>query len=62
MLVFIGVKMLIDPHDAPPRWFQYDIPDTLALASVVGIIAVSILVAIITRRQAGNAGGVTPAS
>ena len=32
MLVFIGVKMLIDPHDLPPRWFQYDIPDFTGFA------------------------------
>ncbi len=61
VLVFIGVKMLIDPHDSPPRWFQYDIPDTLALASVVGIIAMSILVSIIvTRREAAAGVGPSP--
>jgi tellurite resistance protein TerC len=61
VLVFIGVKMLIDPHDAPPRWFQYDIPDTLALASVVGIITVSILASIIaTRREAAAGAGPRP--
>ena len=57
VLVFIGVKMLIDPHDSPPRWFQYDIPDTLALASVVGIVTVSILVSIIAARREAAAGG-----
>ncbi|HXD01549.1 MAG TPA: TerC family protein [Verrucomicrobiae bacterium] len=63
VLVFIGIKMLIDPHDAPPRWFQYDIPDTLALASVVGIIAVSILASIIvTRREAAAGARPTPPS
>jgi len=30
ILVFIGVKMLIDPQNHPPRWFQYDIPTTRA--------------------------------
>jgi tellurite resistance protein TerC len=51
VLVFIGVKMLIDPHDSPPRWFQYDIPDMAALASVMGIIAISILASIIAARR-----------
>ena len=26
VLVFIGVKMLLDPHDHTPRWFQMEIP------------------------------------
>ena len=44
VLVFIGVKMLIDPHETnPPKWFQYDIPDMGALFVVVIIIALSIL-------------------
>jgi tellurite resistance protein TerC len=61
VLVFIGVKMLIDPHDSPPRWFQYDIPDTLALASVVCIVAMSILVSIIAaRREAAASAGPSP--
>ncbi len=57
VLVFIGVKMLIDPHDSPPRWFQYDIPDTLALATVVGIVAASILASIVAARREAAAGG-----
>jgi tellurite resistance protein TerC len=60
VLVFIGVKMLIDPHDAPPRWFQYDIPDGLALLSVVGIIAVSILASMIVARREAAAGAGPP--
>src|SRR6185437_6607522 len=44
VLVFIGVKMLIDPHDNEhPRWFQYDIPIGLSLLIVGGIILISIL-------------------
>jgi tellurite resistance protein TerC len=48
VLVFIGVKMLIDPHETmPPKWFQYDIPDFGALLVVVMIIALSILASMI---------------
>jgi tellurite resistance protein TerC len=50
VLLFIGVKMLIDPHDRPPLWFQYDIPDGAALVVVGGIIALAILVSIIAAR------------
>lgn len=42
VLVFIGVKMLIDPHDNPPRWFQTDIPISISLIVVAGIILISI--------------------
>ncbi len=42
VLVFIGVKMLIDPHEGPPKWFQHEIPTTLSLASVGGIIILSV--------------------
>jgi tellurite resistance protein TerC len=58
VLVFIGVKMLIDPHDAVPRWFQHEIPDSLALATVLGIIGLSILASIIAaRREAASGAG-----
>jgi tellurite resistance protein TerC len=56
VLVFIGLKMLIDPHqDTHPdnvrRWFQYDIPDHVSLAVVVGIIAAAILASLIAARR-----------
>lgn len=51
VLVFIGVKMLIDPHDEPPRWFQYDIPDLAALLVVLGIIGVAILASLVAARR-----------
>jgi tellurite resistance protein TerC len=58
ILVFIGVKMLIDPHDNPPRWYQYDIPDGTALIVVMVIIAVAILISIVVaRREEGTRPG-----
>jgi tellurite resistance protein TerC len=50
VLVFIGVKMLIDPHGHKPQWYQFDIPDTTSLLIVVTIIAVSILISLIAAR------------
>ena len=47
VLVFIGVKMLIDPHDNPPRWFQLDIPTGLSLAIVAGIVLIAIAASLI---------------
>jgi tellurite resistance protein TerC len=58
VLVFIGAKMLLDPHENPPRWFQIDIPDTTSLLIVVTIIAISILISLITaRRERERASG-----
>ncbi len=42
VLVFIGVKMLIDPHDKPARWFQYDISTSLSLIVVAGILMIGL--------------------
>jgi len=48
VLVFIGVKMLIDPHDREhARWFQVDIPILVSLLSVASIILISILLSLI---------------
>jgi tellurite resistance protein TerC len=47
VLVFIGIKMLIDPHDDPPKWFQYDFPTGLSLLIVGTILLVSILCSIV---------------
>ncbi len=49
VLVFIGVKMLIDPHDDPPRWFQADLPISLSLIVVAGILLVSIAASLAAR-------------
>jgi len=57
VLVFIGLKMLLDPHDSPPRWFQADIPISVSLLVVGAIILISIILSIITgRRQQRGAG------
>jgi tellurite resistance protein TerC len=47
VLVFIGVKMLIDPHDDPPRWFQADIPISVSLITVATIILISIALSLL---------------
>ncbi len=51
VLVFIGVKMLIDPHDDPPRWFQADIPISTSLITVAAIILISIVLSITANRR-----------
>ena len=51
VLVFIGVKMLIDPHDNPPHWFQAEIPIGTSLIAVAGIILISIVLSIAASRR-----------
>ncbi|HTL16456.1 MAG TPA: TerC family protein [Patescibacteria group bacterium] len=47
VLIFIGVKMLLDPNDRKPMWFQVDIPISISLLVVAGIILTSILVSLV---------------
>ena len=51
VLVFIGVKMLIDPHDLPPKWFQYDVSTAQSLIVVAAIILCSIILSVIAARR-----------
>jgi tellurite resistance protein TerC len=50
VLVFIGVKMLLDPHDHEPKWFQLDISTNSSLLVVAAIILTSIAFSIAGAR------------
>jgi tellurite resistance protein TerC len=58
VLIFIGVKMLIDPHGKTPDWYQFKIPTTLSLIIIASIIIGSILISVVTakKEQAGGSG------
>jgi tellurite resistance protein TerC len=51
VLVFIGLKMLIDPHDGEPKWFQLKIPTSASLAIVGGIILLSIVASLVAASR-----------
>jgi tellurite resistance protein TerC len=52
VLVAIGVKMLLDPHDRqPPFWFQVEVPISISLLAVAGIILTSIVASVIAARR-----------
>ena len=51
VLVFIGAKMLLDPHAAPPRWFQVDIPSSVSLLVVGAILATAIALSIVAGKR-----------
>ena len=59
VLVFIGVKMLLDPHDLPPQWFQIDIPEPVSLMVVAGILSISIAASIVRTLWAPQKGSPT---
>ncbi len=52
VLVFMGVEMLLDPHERKvPLWFQIDIPISVSLLVVVGILLISVLLSLIATWQ-----------
>jgi tellurite resistance protein TerC len=52
VLVFIGVKMLLDPHEGHRQLsFQFDIPTPVSLLIVAGIILASIVLSVIAARR-----------
>lgn len=51
VLVFIGVKMLIDPHSQPEKWFQVEIPSSVSLLVVAAILATSIALSITAGKR-----------
>ena len=54
VLVFIGLKMLLDPHDAVPGWFQVEIATGVSLLVVAGIILSSIALSVIAAHREKN--------
>src|SRR6185503_17707038 len=60
VLVFIGVKMLLDPHghgEHEPRWYQIDISNSVSLGVVVVIIGVAIVASIVSAKREKPAPG-----
>jgi tellurite resistance protein TerC len=56
VLVFVGVKMLLDPHDRPPHWYQVEIPIGTSLLVVAGIILISIVLSIAAAHREKRVG------
>jgi len=51
VLVFVGLKMLLDPHGHKPKWFQIEIPTSVSLLVVAGIFLISIVLSITAARR-----------
>jgi tellurite resistance protein TerC len=51
VLVFVGVKMLLDPHGREPLWFQAKIPTAASLLVITFILAVAIGLSLAATRR-----------
>jgi tellurite resistance protein TerC len=56
VLAFVGVKMLLDPHDHPPRWFHIEIPTGVSLMTVATIILIAIVLSVMFAEREKHTG------
>jgi tellurite resistance protein TerC len=51
VLVFVGIKMLLDPHGHTPLWFQYKISTVASLMVITLILAAAIALSLAATRR-----------
>jgi TerC family integral membrane protein len=51
VLVFVGVKMLVEPHGPSTQWFQIQIPTVISLLVVAAILSLSIAASVVAARR-----------
>jgi tellurite resistance protein TerC len=51
VLVFIGAKMLVSPHDHEPKWFQLEISTVVSLLVIAAILTTAILASIVATKR-----------
>lgn len=51
VLVFMGIEMLLDPHDRPPRWIQIEIPTSVSLLVVGTILSIAIILSVVVAHR-----------
>jgi tellurite resistance protein TerC len=51
VLAFMGVKMLLAPHDDTPHWFQVEISTAISLLVIAGIIVLSIIASLVAAAR-----------
>jgi tellurite resistance protein TerC len=60
VLVFIGIKMLLDPHAhehgtlEPGLWFQFDIPTSISFMVIAGILLISVGLSVVSAKLEGR--------
>jgi predicted tellurium resistance membrane protein TerC len=56
VLVFIGVKMLLDPHGQEPKQFQVEIPTGVSLMTVATIILIAVVLSVMVAEREKRTG------
>jgi tellurite resistance protein TerC len=52
ILVFVGVKMLLAPHDQPSKWFQVEIPTNVSLMVIGAVVLIAtVLSTMVAERE-----------
>jgi tellurite resistance protein TerC len=51
VLVFVGTKMLLDPHGGPPKWFQVEIPTNISLMTIGAVVLIAIVLSTMVAQR-----------
>lgn len=51
VLVFVGAKMLVEPHGHASQWWQCEIPNGAALLAIAAIVAVAMALSVAAARR-----------
>jgi tellurite resistance protein TerC len=51
VLIFVGAKMLLDPHGHEPEWFQLEIPTGISLLVVAAILLIAIALSVTAAKR-----------
>lgn len=54
VLVFVGLKMLLEPHGREPLWFQYDVPNGASLLIITSILGLAMASSVAAARREGG--------
>jgi tellurite resistance protein TerC len=60
VLVFVGAKMLLDPHDQPPKWFQVKIPTNVSLMTIGAVVLIAIVLSTLVAEREKRTGAGKP--
>jgi tellurite resistance protein TerC len=60
VLVFVGAKMLLDPHDQPPKWFQVKIPTNVSLMTIGAVVLIAIVLSTMVAEREKRTGAGKP--
>jgi tellurite resistance protein TerC len=60
VLVFVGAKMLLDPHDQPPKWFQVEIPTNVSLMTIGAVVLIAIVLSTMVAEREKRTGAGKP--